>query len=101
MSKNPVLNAAVAFGYIVAIVLVISQFVDGAVEDSGFALLIPMAMISLFTLSAAVMGYVFLFEPVKMFMAGEQKKGVTLFLQTTGIFAVLVAGLFIALLYLG
>ena len=55
-------------------------------QDSWLA---PVAVISLFTLSAAVMGYVFLYQPGLMILDGKKKQGVTLFLQTVAVFAVL------------
>jgi hypothetical protein len=87
MSKNPFINALAATVYIVLVALVMrygSQFAQP--EDTVFA---PIAFISLFTLSAAVMGYLFVYQPLQVYMEGDKKGAVTLFLQTTGIFAVI------------
>lgn len=84
MSKNPVLNALAAIAYIVTIVLVMNwgtKFAGG--EDT---LMAPIAMISLFTLSAAVMAYLFCFQPIKMYLDGKKKQAVDLFLKTVGMF---------------
>lgn len=85
MTKNPFLNALAALGYISLIAAV--MYFGGRMaepEDSFFA---PIAMISLFTLSAAVMGYVFCYQPIQMYFDGQKKQAVKLFLQTVGVFA--------------
>jgi hypothetical protein len=53
-------------------------------EDSVIA---PIAALSLFTLSAAVMGYIFFYQPLQLFLEGKKKAGVDLFVRTTMIFA--------------
>ncbi|MFA5935677.1 MAG: hypothetical protein WC787_02400 [Patescibacteria group bacterium] len=83
MLKNPFLNAGAAAAYIILLVLLISSFVDKPGENS---LVVPMAMISLFTLSAGVMGYLFLAQPIQLYLAGEKKKAVTFFLHTLAVF---------------
>jgi hypothetical protein len=86
VTKNPYLNALGAIAYIVAIVLVIRYglaVADGREET----IMIPIAMISLFTLSAAVMGYIFLLQPIRMYLDGERKEAVDLFLKTVVVFA--------------
>ena len=50
-------------------------------------ILIPIAMLSLFVLSAAVMGYLFVAGPVQMYLEGQKKEGINLFIQTVMIFA--------------
>jgi len=42
---------------------------------------------SLFVLSAAVMGYLFISEPIMLCIDGEKKHAVKAFLSTVGIFA--------------
>lgn len=86
MTKNPFLNAGAAFAYIITIVLVMSwgtKMVHG--PDTFMA---PIAVVSLFTLSAAVMGYIFCYQPIQLYFDGKKKQGFTLFLQTTGFFGV-------------
>ena len=89
MTKNPFLNAGAAAAYIAFIVFIISSFVDRPNLES--TLFVPMAMLSLFTLSAAVMGYLFLSQPVQMYLAGEKKQAVKFFLHTVAGFAVITA----------
>lgn len=88
MTKNPFLNACAASIYIAAVAF----FIYYGPRLAGLAgkqdtVLAPIAMISLFTLSAAMMGYLFLFQPLQMFLSGEKKAAANLFLQTLGIFA--------------
>ncbi|MEK7068679.1 MAG: hypothetical protein AAB964_02595 [Patescibacteria group bacterium] len=93
MTKNPFLNAGAAIIYIAGIILILSSFVDGPVE-ARLPLLIPLTMISLFTLSASVMGYIFLYQPMLFILGGKHAEGTTLFLKTVGIFAAYVVVLF-------
>lgn len=97
MSKNPVVNALVAFGYIVLVVLVMGwgskmhQYADNT-------LMAPLIVISLFTLSAGVMGCVFCYQPIQLFFDGKKKLAIDLFLKTVimfgGITVLVMVGLF-------
>lgn len=90
MTKNPFYNALVAIAYIVFIVLLIN-FADQTEVNSGMAqYLMPIMMISLFTLSAAVMGYIFLYQPIKLYFDKKRDEAIKLFIQTTSIFAIIV-----------
>lgn len=95
--KNPFLNAVLAAAYIVLVVVVISLFVDREGEAGSLILLIPMAMLSLFVLSAAVMAYLFLFQPFALWSDGKRQEAVTFFLKTVGAFAVITAAVLLAL----
>lgn len=86
MIKKPVLNAIFAIAYIVAIVLMIFGIGKLSMEDKA-GLFIPIAMLSLFTLSAAVMGYLFLFNPVTLYLDGQKKEAVKYLFHTIGWFA--------------
>lgn len=66
-------------------------------EDSFLA---PVAMISLFTLSAAVMAYLFGYQPFQLYFDNKRKEAVNLFLQTVLIFG-LITALFLGLLFSG
>ncbi|MDB5224948.1 MAG: hypothetical protein JWO43_570 [Candidatus Adlerbacteria bacterium] len=61
---------------------------------------IPIAMLSLFVFSASVMSYIFLYQPLQLFLDGEKKKAVDLFLKTLAAFAVCAMVLVAAGLYL-
>lgn len=94
MPKNPYIHAAAAAFYIVAIVLIMSSFTDNAVP---FEILIPIAMLSLFVLSAAVMGYLFLAEPFRLYMENQKQEAIVFFGKTVAAFAGF-AALFVILL---
>ena len=50
-------------------------------------ILIPMTMLGLFVLSAAVMGFLFLSEPLKLFMENKKHEAVVFFAKVVGFFA--------------
>jgi hypothetical protein len=84
MTKNPLINAIAASTYIIIVALLMfygSQFAPH--EDTIFA---PIAVISLFTLSAAAMGYIFCYQPLIYIIDNKKKEAVDLFLKTTFIF---------------
>ncbi len=85
MTKNPLVNALAASLYImlVASVMFYGTNHTGPVNS----IIVPVAMISLFTLSAAVMGYLFLYQPLQLYLDGKKKNAVHLFLQTVAVFA--------------
>lgn len=87
MLKNPFLNALAAFGYIILVVSVI--YFGGQFAKPEDSILAPIAVLSLFTLSAAVMAYIFGFEPAQLYFGGKKKQGVKLFLQTMGSFGII------------
>jgi hypothetical protein len=89
MTRNPLLNALVAALYIIAVALVLFLTLDN-MESLVPEVLIPILVISLFVLSTAVMAYIFLYEPVKLYFEGKNKEGLSLFLKTTGVFGGLV-----------
>ena len=63
MIKNPYLNAFMALGYIALIILIISKTNSIAVNTPD-TILAPITMLSLFVLSAAIMGILFVYEPL-------------------------------------
>lgn len=85
MTKNPALNALAATIYIVIISCVMFY---GTTHVKGNSVLAPIAVVSLFTLSAAVMGYIFCYQPLQLYLDGKKKDAIDLFLKTVGIFAV-------------
>ncbi len=99
MTKNPILNALLAAGYIAAIIGALSLFVDSKVEQTA-PLLIPALLLSLLTLSAAVMGSIFFYQPFRMYFDGQKQEAVTLVAQTISAFAVLVLALLAVVIYL-
>jgi hypothetical protein len=85
MTKNPIVNALIASVYIAAISLIIDLGTKFTPKADFF--LAPVAIISLFTLSAAVMGYLFGLQPIQLFIEGKKKEAVAIFLKTVIIFA--------------
>ena len=98
MTKNPFINAFAAALYIILIASV--MFYGTKLTGRVNSVVGPIAAISLFTLSAAVMGYLFLYQPVQLYFDGKKKIAVNLFLQTVVVFAVITT-LILALLFSG
>ncbi len=94
MTKNPILNALIATAYIALVASI--MFYAPRFADKKDTVFTPIAVLSLFTLSAAVMGYIFLSNPAQLFVTGKKKEAVNLFLRTVGVFAVITALVFIA-----
>ena len=99
MSKSPLLNALLATLYIQVVVLIIFYGGEYA-SEAPETILIPIAMLSLFVLSAAVMGYLFLSQPVQMFLGGQKQEAINLFLRTVAIFACITLLLLATLFFL-
>jgi len=85
MSKNPVINGLAALAYIIIIVSVMTFGTKMMPRPNFF--MAPVAAVSLFTLSAAVMGYIFCYQPAQLYFDGKKKEAVRLFLQTVAVFA--------------
>lgn len=88
MSKNPLINALSATGYIVCIVAVLT-FVSETQSNKPDTFFAPVAFLSLLTLSVVVMAYLFFYQPLQLFIEGKKKQAIQLFTQTAGIFAVI------------
>jgi hypothetical protein len=96
--RKPLLHATGAALYIVTLVLVVhaTSFLPQSQEES---IIIPMTMISLFVLSAAVMGFLFLSEPLRLLIEGKKQEALAFFGKVVGFFACFVA-LFTVLIFL-
>lgn len=86
--KNPYLNGIYAEAYIFIIALIMRHVGKPDTPDNFFT---PIGALSIFVLSAAVMGYIFLGEPLQMFLDGQKKQALTFFLKTVTAFAALTA----------
>lgn len=84
---RPVTNAILAALYIVVLVFAMTTFVDQ--PDKETSLLAPITVISLLTLSVAVMGYLFFGKPVMLYIDGQKREAVHFFLKTIAGFAVI------------
>ena len=87
MTKNPAINALGALVYIVLIASVMAYIstVLGNKPDTFFA---PIVFLSLLTLSAAVIVYLFFYQPLQLFGEGKKKEALNLFVKTVGVFAI-------------
>src|SRR5438045_2624802 len=91
MTKNPILNALAGLLYIT---LISTALFSGPghwpIENTFF---MPILVLSLFVFSAALMGYVFMYQPLQLFLEGNKKEAVNLFLKTLFVFALSAAAL--------
>jgi hypothetical protein len=95
MTRNPLINALSATVYIVIISSLMFYGLRNSRPDD--TIIAPILALSLFTLSAAVMTYVFGYQPFLLFVENKKKEAVDLFLRTVGIFGAIT---FIVLLIL-
>jgi len=84
MSKNPLVSALVALGYIVMVAGL--MFYGSEWAEPEDTIIAPIAAMSIFTLSAAVMGYLFLYQPIQLYFANKKKESIELFLKTVLMF---------------
>ncbi len=99
MTKNPIINALSASGYII-LVATVMNFVTQNLGDKPDTAFAPVAFLSLLTLSAAMMAYLFFYQPLQLFIEGKKKEGIDLFLRTVLIFAIFTS-LVLSLLFSG
>ena len=85
MTRNPYLNALAAAAYIVVIAFVMFYGTDHTGRNP--TVFIPIAVLSLLVLSAAVMAFIFFFQPIQMFLDGQKKQAIELTIRTIGTFA--------------
>ncbi len=95
--KKPFLHALGAALYIVGIVGLVWLF-GHFLKDQPDTIIIPMTMLSLFVLSATVMGYLFLSEPIYLLLDNKKQEAIVFFGKTVGIFACFVVIFTIVLL---
>lgn len=88
MSKNPIINALSASGYIILVVSVMT-FVTQPLKNKPDTFFAPVTVLFVLTLSVAVMAYLFFYQPLQLFIEGRKKEAVNLFVKTIGVFAVL------------
>lgn len=90
--KNPYINSISAELYIIIVVSIIHNIAKPDTPDNFFD---PVAGISLFVLSAAIMGYLFLGQPLQLYLDGKKKQSVTFFMKTVISFSIITAIAFI------
>lgn len=96
MTKNPFINALGALSYIILVASLMFYGMKHSGPDNS--VIVPIAMLSLFTLSAAVMGFIFLSQPLQLYLDGKKKEAVKLFVQTVAAFAGITILAFVLLL---
>ncbi len=96
--KKPFVYALSAFAYIVSLVSFVNFIANSSFFPKKDNILMPMAMLSMLVLSAAVMGFLFLSEPLMLYLDGKKKEAVTFFGKTIGFFASFVLLLGISIL---
>lgn len=84
--KKPFLYAFFAAAYIITLVSV-GDFIGSFLKDGEETILIPMTMLSLLVLSVAVMGFLFLSEPLYLLIENKKKEAIIFFAKTIGVFA--------------
>lgn len=89
MSRNPFLNALVAAGYISILATAIFNS-PKLVSDSELGMMAPILFLSLFVISAALMGYFFVYQPVRLLTEGNHAEATKLFLTTVASFALII-----------
>ena len=83
--KKPFLHALGAASYIFLIAFGVN--ITAGMKTQNGTFLVPMIMLSLFVLSAAVMGFLFLSEPFYLFMDNKKHEAIAFFGKTVGFFA--------------
>lgn len=96
MKINPLINALAAGIYILLVVGIIYSLQSPNTPDT---ILAPIFLLSLFTLSAAVMAFLFFYQPLKLYFDNHRKEALVHFMKTVGYFAIVVLLSFSALLY--
>ena len=90
MKWNPLLSAGAASMYIGAVVLFL-QFIESFRHDTPDTPIDVMGVISLFVFSAAVMAFLFFFQPVLLLIENKRAEALSYFLKTLGIFGMVTA----------
>ncbi len=90
MKWNPFVNAIAASAYIGAVVLFM-HFIESLRHDTPDTLLDGMGVISLLVFSAAVMAFLFFYQPVLRLVENKRAEAISYFLKTLGVFGVITA----------
>jgi hypothetical protein len=88
MKWNPFLNAAAAAAYIGVLVLFMHGM-ESLRHDTPDTLLDGMGVISLFVFSAAVMAFLFFYQPAVRLVENKKAEAVSYFLKTLGVFGLI------------
>lgn len=94
MRWNPMFNAVGAVAYIGAVVLLM-QFIQSVRHDTPDTPLDGMGALSLLVFSAAVMAFLFFYQPIVLLSENKKKEALSYFLKTLGAFGVITVCVFI------
>lgn len=97
MKPTPLINALGAGVYILIVVGIISALQSPNTPDKG--ILAPIFLLSFFTLSAAVMAFIFFYKPFMLYFDNHRKESLIYFMKTVGYFSLIVLICFFSLLY--
>lgn len=90
MKWNPFINALAAVAYIAGVVSFI-HFIETTRHDTPDTILDGMGVISLFVFSAAVMAFLFFYQPAIKLLENKRTEAISYFLKTLGIFGMITA----------
>jgi hypothetical protein len=96
--KSPLLNALAASTYIGILVFGMSHVAEIG-HNKPDTMMIPMFMLSLFVLSAALMGFLFFSRPLELYIEHKKKEALTFFWKTVGVFALITSIFALLMLY--
>ena len=97
MTLTPLRNALLAELYIM--VIASGMFYASHIFGDSESAIIPIAMLSLFVLSASLMGYLFCYAPAALYFEGKKEEAVQFFLSTVFYFAGITLGVFALLFF--
>ncbi len=90
--KNPYFNSIYAEIYIIVVVAIMHFIAKPNTPDTFFD---PIVALSMLVLSAAIMGFLFLGEPLQLYLDGKKNQSVAFFLRTVISFAAITAVLLV------
>ncbi len=90
MTSHPYSHALAAAAYILLVVSFMRYTAGGKPDDNFF---MPLAALSLLTLSAAVMGYLFFYQPLRLYFSDKKEEAAKFFGKTVAAFAVITLAL--------
>ncbi len=99
MSKNPFFNALSALIYVALVSSL--MFYGQSLMPAEDNILMPISMLSLLVLSAAVMAYIFFYQPFRLYFDGQKDVAAKLLIQTIGTFALITILAFLGIFFLG
>ena len=99
MTKNPFINALVAAGYISILASAVFTM-PKYITDNELGMMAPILFLSLFVISAALMGYLFVYPSARLLIEGKQAEATKLFLTTLFSFVGIISTILLAWLLL-